>query len=135
MPMSAESSGVLPTTADFITIWLKYPNCCRVVTAWAGKSADRKEEAMAFVDTFKTLRVGAGLNITKVAKAASLSADTISKIERHINCKKESCHAALNALNDLYYNPKGRPLNVDSLISDKPSTGEGRPGPGEEETE
>jgi transcriptional regulator with XRE-family HTH domain len=86
---------------------------------------------MAFVDKFKTLRVNAGLSIKKVADAAHLSSDTISKIERHIHVRPESCAAAINALNDLYYTARHTPLDPNSLITATTALGEGRPRRGE----
>ncbi len=61
---------------------------------------------MPFIDVFRTLRERAGLRISRVAREAQLSEDTIQRIERHHGVSRVSCIAAIEALNRLYYNNK-----------------------------
>lgn len=73
---------------------------------------------MPYVDKFQTLREQAGLKKSAVAKKSGLSSDTISNIEKHKNCTRESCVSAINALNELYYAERGKNIEHDSVITD-----------------
>lgn len=73
---------------------------------------------MPFVDDFKTLRISAGLRIKRVAIEAGLSVDTIQRIERHHTVRAESCVAAIEALNRLFYNQKGHPLVATRVVTE-----------------
>ena len=72
---------------------------------------------MPFIDEFKTLRVGAGIRVARVAREAGLSEDTVQRIEKHHNVSRVSCVAAIEALNRLYYDVK-KTLVAAELITD-----------------
>ena len=72
---------------------------------------------MPYIDTFRTLRVGPGISISRVAKAAGISRDTIQRIEKHLNAREETLVSAVHALNTLHYKANGGLLDPASLIT------------------
>ena len=72
---------------------------------------------MPYVDNFKTLRVAAGIRISKLAKEADLSRDTIRRIEKHKNCSEETLVTVVNTLNRLHYGSNGSALDYNKLIT------------------
>jgi DNA-binding XRE family transcriptional regulator len=81
---------------------------------------------MPYIDGFRTLRVAAGLKKAVVARTAGISADTVDRIEKHHNSTHETLTAAVHALNTLYYNREGKPLDPLSLITETTAYGGSR---------
>ncbi|WP_128566313.1 helix-turn-helix domain-containing protein [Methylobacterium crusticola] len=84
---------------------------------------------MPFIDNFQTLREGAGLRKAEVGEAAKVSADTITRVERHKNSSTETLVKLVNALNDLYYNKKGIPIDAFKVVTQDSKFGEGKEKP------
>lgn len=73
---------------------------------------------MPFCDTFKTMRINAGLSRKQVADQADISEDSIRNIERHQSCKDTTIAAAIRAMNELYYDQRDETLTATKLITD-----------------
>ncbi len=78
---------------------------------------------MPYVDSFQTLRERAGQRKASVAREAKLSVDTLDRIEKHQNTTRPTLIAAINALNALYYDKAGRPIDPDAVITEQSSFG------------
>ena len=77
-----------------------------------------------FIDELQTLRVRAGLTISKVAREADLDRGTVKRAERHRPARVETLYRIVNALNDLYYSERGIPLNPEAVIQEKSRWGQ-----------
>lgn len=78
---------------------------------------------MPYFHDLKTLRVGAGLKMVQVARAIrpeAMTPDTVSRIEKGGSAPPSTLVAIIHALNALYYDEKGRSLDPEKLISEKP---------------
>lgn len=76
-----------------------------------------KEFTLAYCDTYKTLRINAGLRRRNVADKAGLHESSIANIEAHKSCLEDTLGAAIRALNELYYDSRGATVIASDVIS------------------
>jgi predicted transcriptional regulator len=74
---------------------------------------------MPYFDDLKTLRVGAGIRKSILAREAKVDRTTLDRVEKHDAARLETLIAIINALNSLHYNNNAHQLDPDVLISDK----------------
>jgi DNA-binding XRE family transcriptional regulator len=72
-----------------------------------------------YIDDLKTLRVGAALSRPKLARAAQLHEDTITRIEKRKPCRQQTCIAVVTALNSLHYGGNGKTLDPNRVVTSR----------------
>lgn len=71
---------------------------------------------VAYIPTLQSLRVRAGIPVSKLARAAGVDRATVARAEAGGNCRAESLYSIVNALNVLFYAEQEGRLDGAKLI-------------------
>lgn len=72
-----------------------------------------------YYDDLESHRIEAGLRIKELADLAGVDRTTITRIERHHKSSAETLSKVVTALNDAYFEKRGKTLNPQIVITQK----------------